>query len=30
MFSAPWMILFPGLYMALTILGINLLATSRR
>ena len=26
MFAAPWMILFPGLFMALTILGINLLA----
>jgi peptide/nickel transport system permease protein len=30
MFSAPWMILFPGLYMALTILGINLLAGGSR
>ncbi|MDR2375113.1 MAG: ABC transporter permease [Treponema sp.] len=30
MFSAPWLILFPGLYMALTILGINLLAGGLR
>ncbi|MDR2135511.1 MAG: ABC transporter permease [Treponema sp.] len=30
MFSAPWMILFPGLYMALTILGINLMAGGPR
>jgi peptide/nickel transport system permease protein len=30
MFSAPWMILFPGLYMALTIFGINLLGDALR
>ncbi|MDR0730047.1 MAG: ABC transporter permease [Treponema sp.] len=30
MFSAPWLILCPGLFMALTILGINLLAGALR
>jgi peptide/nickel transport system permease protein len=28
-FSAPWMILFPGLFTALTILGLNLLGGGR-
>jgi peptide/nickel transport system permease protein len=30
MFAAPWMILFPGLYMALAILGVNLMAGASR